>query len=488
VLGEESPVALAASGTSTTFKPARAGEYKWRVAALDARGAPGAFSPWTTFRVRLPGPKAGGDAYGREVSLSWTQLSGASGYKIEVSASTDFRPLVAQGSAEGNVWKPAPLPPGLYYWRVLARDGSGQWSMPSEMRRWTVPDPAPPPVPEIAQPAGGKIARPDDGALTVRWSASPSAATYDLQLDDGPVLNLTEPAHTFVGVAAGGHTLKLRARGPGGTPSAWSTRSFVFGLPRMARIEVEKTDVTLGGAKVLLRLRAYDEEGQMLSPSAIEAHAEKGRVGEPRLEWMAVDVPYTPPPLSARADSDVIHVVSGGFKQDVSIPLRRGHFELAANVGGRFNGGAVVSPTIDLGVIFIPGWFSRRLSAELRAGFYAVGAKLDLPQGVPVDVGVQLVPVSVLLAWNQPLFSLEWRLSAGFAMQFCAIQLNGEGSFAAVPSLDVGLGAAVPIGPGAIEARLQFLYGRLSTPSVLLQAGGIGVTLGYRIDLPALAH
>ena len=107
---------------------------------------------------------------------------------------------------------------------------------------------------------------------------------------------------------------------------------------------------------------------------------------------------------------------------------------------------------------------------------------------VPVKVGVQLVPVSLLLAWNQPLFSLEWRLSAGFAMQFCAVQVDGEGSFAAVPSLDVGLGVAMPVGPGALEARLQFLYGRLATPSVLLQAGGIGVTLGYRIDLPAPAH
>ena len=31
------------------------------------------------------------------------------------------------------------------------------------------------------------------------------------------------------------------------------------------------------------------------------------------------------------------------------------------------------------------------------------GAKLDLPQGFRVDAGVQLFPVSVLLAWNQPL-------------------------------------------------------------------------------------
>jgi hypothetical protein len=487
-LEDDPPVPVAASGTSTGFKTVRAGEYRWRVAALDARGAPGAFSAWTNFRVRLPGPRAGADVNGREVALTWAQISGVVGYRVEVSASSDFRPLAQQAVVDGNAWRPEPLPPGTYYWRVFARDASNKWSLPSEVRRWAVPDPMPPAAPEIVEPGGGKIARPDDGALSVRWSEPQGAATFDLQLDDGPVLSLTETSHTFSSVAAGGHTVKVRARGPGGTPSAWVSRHFAFGLPKLSRVELEKARVVLGGPKVLLRLRAYDDDGQMMSSGALEVTAKKGALGEPRLEWMAIDVLYTPPPLSARIDADVLHVSAAGFQQDLEVPLERGNVALAANVGGRFNGGAVVSPTIDLGVIFVPGWFSRRLQAEARLGFYAVGAKLDLPQGFPVEVAVELLPVSLLLAWNQPLFGLEWRLSAGFALQFAFIQLDGEGSFTAVPSVDLGIGAATPLGPGAVEARVQFLYGHLATPHVLLEAGGIGVTLGYRIDLPALGH
>lgn len=486
-LENDLPVALSAGGTSTGFKPVRAAEYKWRVAALDARGAPGAFSAWTTFRVRLPGPKAGPDASGKDVTLSWAPISGATGYRVEVSAGSDFKPLAAQATVDGNAWRPEPLPPGHYLWRVSARDATGRWSMPSETRKWTVPDPAAPDAPELVVPAEGKVARSDDGALAVRWKTVPGAAAYDLQLDEGPVLAKTEVMHFFADVPPGEHVLRVRARGPGGTPSTWTVRELVFGKPALSRIRLAPARLALGGPTVTLHFRAVDDAGATLPPGAIEVRAEKGKVGAPRQDGDAVAVDYTPPPLSARVEADVLHVSLGPHSEKVTLPLLRGLVAVAANVGGRFNGGAVTSPTIDLGLTFTPGWFSRRLNAELRVGFYAMGAKPLLPQGFTVDVGAQLFPISLLLAWTQPLLGLEWRLSAGFALQLAAVQLDGEGTFTAVPSLDVGLGAAMPLGPGALEARLQYLWGRVAT-DVRFQAGGIGVTLGYRIDLPALAH
>jgi hypothetical protein len=276
----------------------------------------------------------------------------------------------------------------------------------------------------------------------------------------------------------------VRSRGPGGTASKWAQRNFSYGRPALTRIVLSPVALALGGPGTLLQLRAVDDTGATLPPGAIEVRAVRGTVGPVKPDGEGVSVDYTPPPLSARVDADLLHVSMGAFEQDLKLPLRRGAFAVAANIGGRFNGGAVTSPTLDLGLIYLPGWFSRRLNAEARVGFYAVGARVDLPQGFSVDVGAQLLPISLLLAWTQPLFGLEWRLAAGFALQLAWVQLDQERSFSAVPSLDLGLGVAMPLGPGAVEARLQYLWGRLAT-EVRFQAGGIGVSLGYRIELPA---
>lgn len=487
VLEDDPPVTLSAGGTSTNFKPARAGEYRWRVAGLDARGAPGAFSAWTTFRARLPGPKAGGDVSGREVTLSWSPQSGASGYRVEISAGSDFRPLLGHAVVEGNAHRPEPLPPGVYFWRVLARDQSGRWSMPSEVRRWAVPDLTPPAAPELLAPTAGRVARPDDGALEARWSEVAGASSYDLQLDDGPVLSKSQPMHFFANVAPGNHAVRVRARGPGGTPSKWTVREFSFGRPAFSRFVAAPVRLALGGKKALLSLRAVDDEGAPLPTGNLEVRADKGQVGAVAQRGDAVEVEYTPPPLSARTDADLLHVQMGAFEGEVKVPLERGVLAVAANVGGRSNFGSVTSPTLDVGLIYIPGWLSRRLNAELRVGFYAMGAKVALPQGFGVEVGAQLLPLSLLLGWTQPLFGLEWRAAVGFAVQLAWVQLDGVGSFTTVPSLELGLGVAMPLGPGAIEARLQYLWGRVDT-DVRFQAGGIGLTLGYRIELPAFAH
>lgn len=486
-LGDAAAVPLVSSGTGSTFKPQLAGEYRWRVVALDARGAPGAFSPWGTFRVRLPGPRGVADAVGREPVLSWSATAGATGYRVEVSAAPDQKPVVAQAQVEGTSWKPPPQAPGVYLWRVSARDSSGRWSQPSELRRWTVPDPVAPEPPQLVAPFGARVERPDDGKLEVRWEPVANAATYDVQLDTGPVLSKVEPGHTYLAVAPGLHTLRVRARGPGTTPSGWTERTFSFGRAFVARVEVARTRLRLGGPKVSLRVRLLDADGAAVPAGALAVRAQKGKVGE--VVWAGDEavVPYTPPPLSARADAEVLQVTTPGFSQDVTLPLDRGLFSLAANLGGRFNGGAVVSPTIDLGVVFTPGWFSRRLNAEVRVGFYAAGARVELPRGEAVNAAVELVPISFLVAWTQPLFKLDWRLFVGPAFQLAFSQVEQESQFAVVPSLDVGLGVGMPLGPGVIEARLELLYGKLAN-HVLLEAGGFGVTLGYRIDLPALAH
>lgn len=484
VLESDPPVTLSAGGTSTNFKPARAGEYRWRVSGLDARGAPGPFGAWTVFRARLPGPKAAGDVSGREVTLSWAPQSGASGYRVEISAGSDFKPLLAQAVVEGNAHRPEPLPPGLYFWRVLARDQSGRWSMPSEVRRWAVPDLAAPAAPELLVPAAGRVARPDDGALEVRWSEVPGASSYDLQLDAGPVLSKAQPMHFFTNVPPGNHAVRVRARGPGGTPSPWAVRELNFGKPAFSRFVAAPARVALGGKQAVLVLRAIDDEGGALPVGRMEVRADKGRIGAVTPRQDAVEVEYTPPPLSARTATDVLRVQLGAFEGEVKVPLERGVLAVAANVGGRSNFGSVTSPTLDVGLVYIPGWLSRRLNAELRVGFYAMGAKVELPQGFAVDVGAQLLPLSVLLGWTQPLFGFELRATAGFAVQLAFVQLDGVGSFTLAPSLDVGLGVALPLGPGALEARLQYLWGRIDT-DVRFQAGGIGLTLGYRIDLPA---
>ena len=64
-------------------------------------------------------------------AFTWSEVSGASGYEIEVATNEDFDPIVASGTPTINAWDCPELEYGTsYYWRVRAiKDGVvGSWT------------------------------------------------------------------------------------------------------------------------------------------------------------------------------------------------------------------------------------------------------------------------------------------------------------------------------------------------------------------------
>lgn len=73
----------------------------------------------------------------RPPRLSWSPTRGALGYRLQVGTDTDFLDLRRDRTFTRTAATLDTLPPGKYYWRVLARDGTRQ-GLPSKIYAFTV--------------------------------------------------------------------------------------------------------------------------------------------------------------------------------------------------------------------------------------------------------------------------------------------------------------------------------------------------------------
>ncbi|MDQ1747242.1 MAG: hypothetical protein QOD07_1505 [Frankiaceae bacterium] len=122
--------------------------------------------------------------------LSWSPVTGASGYDVELSNSNDFTDatnlwtLPNSGHVSGPALAlPQPLDHGAYYWRVRATTDAvnGTWSAPAELfRGW---DDAPGASPN-AVPNDNRV----NGTMPWRfsWSAIPDASSYEIEFSTFP--------------------------------------------------------------------------------------------------------------------------------------------------------------------------------------------------------------------------------------------------------------------------------------------------------------
>jgi hypothetical protein len=112
--------------------------YYWRVRAFETLGDVSGWSSVWKIRTPFPAPVlsfpvGGGSSGGLRPAFDWSDVSGASGYTLQVSKNNTFSLLVLnQTFAGGSAYTPAAnLPSGLtLYWRVRANGlyGPGTWS------------------------------------------------------------------------------------------------------------------------------------------------------------------------------------------------------------------------------------------------------------------------------------------------------------------------------------------------------------------------
>jgi hypothetical protein len=154
------------------------GIYSWRVRARDGAGNWSPFSPSRTFQLDTAPPPApsplspeNGENL-REVEFRWTPVAENSlpvRYRVKLSDDPSFsHENAVSGWVEGENWRmDLPLPDGIWYWRVQARDNAGNEGENSEIR-WFRLDTLPPQGVDLLWPENGATL--ENSQPTLSWT------------------------------------------------------------------------------------------------------------------------------------------------------------------------------------------------------------------------------------------------------------------------------------------------------------------------------
>ncbi|TSA16360.1 hypothetical protein D4R75_13585, partial [bacterium] len=237
-------------------------KYYWRVNAKNAGGT-SAFSPTQSFTTlvaalaapALATPADGATGVALTTTLSWTAVTGATTYRIQLSTSSGFTTTIVNDSTlTGTSRQVGPLSNGtLYYWRVSAANAGGTSSY-SSTRSFTTSSGAPS-APTQASPSNGSTGVSPNP--TIVWNASSGATSYHLQVfRDAACTNVFADQDNLTGTSTqvfGGLTnttyyWRINVTNTGGTSSWSSVWSFTTGstAPPLAPSQVSPASGATG--------------------------------------------------------------------------------------------------------------------------------------------------------------------------------------------------------------------------------------------------
>ena len=170
--------------------------YYWRVRAFNSLGQYTAWADTWYFRTAitppvLVSPTDGTKLLTRQLTLDWSDVSGADGYAIAFSSVPDFSTLIKFAKVGPSTYTvTSDLPANrVVYWRVRARGANGPslWSS-----TWSFTTGNPPSLPALQFPANGALLT--SYQPTLNWSDStlPAGTTldrYELQLSTDSAFN-----------------------------------------------------------------------------------------------------------------------------------------------------------------------------------------------------------------------------------------------------------------------------------------------------------
>ncbi|WP_295958825.1 fibronectin type III domain-containing protein [Rhodoferax sp.] len=213
------------------------GSYTLRVRGIDAQGLEGLSAERTLVIHTQPEPPLLIDPAPNAATttarpnLRWTQGDANLQYRVQLSS--DGKAVDEQVVSSASAQPPQDLAPGMYQWRVAAihpTKGQGPWGDAQPFRR-VLPGP------------GVDIPQPQDGNLTLRWTAQPQTAHYHLQVarDDSftnPLADTDTDSTQFslTDLQPGPHHVRVQATGTDGYTGPWgSTQTFVVPNPPPSR-------------------------------------------------------------------------------------------------------------------------------------------------------------------------------------------------------------------------------------------------------------
>lgn len=464
-------VTIPSAGLTLAFKAGVAGEYRWRVASVDERGAPGEFSAESVFKVRLPAPTGRTENVGLRAELSWNAVVAATSYKVEL-----FRSGPKGNEALGGAtvtftsWRTPELPPGQYLWRVTTKDALGHTSAPSELRTFVRAAGAPlARVTWVSPSADVVVALGTEVELS--WSDVGERKDFEVQLDEVSQ-SVRTPSFRTPPLSEGTHEVRVRAVGANFRLSPWSEPLELFaGVPTVTRAEV----AVVGE---LLQVRLFDVRGRAVLGAAPKLAVAEGTLGPLEFKDESWQAQWIPP----ASGNDVLTVEERAFRLERKLKASTDStFTLAARAGGIFSGGAVASPTAQVSFGVRLPFLRRRVGVELRVGGYRAGSALELG-GATLRGEAFLLPLSLLAAWNHNVGAFQLKAGAGFAVQLAWLQVGRDAGFGVLPGFEVVAALSRRLGPGRVELELSFLLGRVDNALARLNAGGLAVRVGYAFD------
>lgn len=156
----------------------------------------------------LPGPQLqypadGATGLGTAVTLDWTPVTGAVGYRVSLKCQNGDAPL---GRRFENTTAPSfscTLEPGQYTWYVQARNTCGRIGSRSSTWNFTVGTGSNCRPVSLAGPADGAVCVPTSGSLT--WDPLPSASGYIVEFGTRPghpdvIERVTAPVYAYSGL------------------------------------------------------------------------------------------------------------------------------------------------------------------------------------------------------------------------------------------------------------------------------------------------
>ena len=193
----------------------------------------------------LSSPGDGDNTCDTTPTFSWSSVSGAISYQIQVDDDSGFSsPEIDDATSDVTYTPVALLSPRAYYWRVRASRGCGNGAW-SSVRSFTVL--AAPSTPTLISPPDGSEM--DDPTPTFCWSSVSGATSCRIQVDDdssfsSPVVNETTAGTSWTpgSALARGVTLHWRVRavnvcggGPWSSPRTFTVHKLTVYLPTVVR-------------------------------------------------------------------------------------------------------------------------------------------------------------------------------------------------------------------------------------------------------------
>jgi hypothetical protein len=196
-----STIVHTATVTTTTYTPPSAlpdGTYSIRVRALNALNQAGPNSATKALIIDttppavpvLSAPLSGLTVTSSRPTLTWVAVTGANGYHVQIAAEDSFSaPLISQVVTTTTFTPATPLPQGVWYWRVLARDAAANESQFSGARSLIVNFLISPADNVIYQVAATQL-------VSFAWASYASGAQYVLDISTDE--SFSNIAYTFI--------------------------------------------------------------------------------------------------------------------------------------------------------------------------------------------------------------------------------------------------------------------------------------------------